>query len=65
MSEGQGPADERAPTRGDAEFRAVVERYDDRPDQCTIFPAAASDDERMVTWVTAQGDSFVDLENLE
>jgi hypothetical protein len=44
------------------ELRAVVERYEDAPDQCTIFPTGLDDHERMATWVSAREPSFVELE---
>jgi hypothetical protein len=38
----------------------VIE-YDDRPDECTLFPrSVATRDERMTVWLTARGDAFVD-----
>lgn len=43
------------------ELRSTVERYDDAPDQCTIYPSDLDDHERMATWITASGPSFVDL----
>lgn len=43
------------------ELRAVVERYDDAPDECTIYPAGLDDHERMATWVSAREPAFVDL----
>ena len=39
---------------------AVVERYRDEPDQCTIFPADANDEERLTTWITAKSPYYVD-----
>jgi len=43
--------------------RAIVEVYDDRPPECTLFPVAVSDqDERLSSWITARGDAFVPLE---
>jgi len=45
----------------DGGFRAVVERYQDAENQCTIFPADAGVDERTTTWITAKSPSFVDL----
>ena len=44
------------------ELRAVVERYEDAPDQCTIFPTGLDDYERMATWISAREPSFVELE---
>lgn len=46
-----------------AELRAIVETYDDAPDQCTIYPAESSPHERMATWITAAEPAFVDLED--
>lgn len=51
--------DDRTHRRADPEFRAVVERYDDEPDQCTIFPV--DEDDRESTWITAEAPGFVDL----
>lgn len=43
------------------EVRAIVESYDNRPDQCTLYPVTVSeDDERLTTWITAESGSFVD-----
>jgi len=42
-------------------LRAVVERYEDAPNQCTIYPEESDDHERMATWITAQEPAFVDL----
>jgi hypothetical protein len=43
------------------QFRAIVERYEHAPNQCTIFPADASDDEHRTAWVTAAEPGFVHL----
>lgn len=45
----------------DGEFRAIVERYQNAENQCTIFPADADESERTTTWITAKSPSFVDL----
>jgi hypothetical protein len=42
-------------------FRAILERYENAPDQCTIFPAGRDPSERVTTWITAEAPSFVDL----
>ncbi|WP_123533284.1 DUF7511 domain-containing protein [Halosimplex salinum] len=55
---GQWQSDREAPTW---ELRAVVERYDDEPDQCTIYPAGVDDHTRMATWISATEPSFVEL----
>jgi len=49
--------------RGDSgeSLHAVVERYEDAPNQCTIYPEETDEHERMATWITAQEPGFVDL----
>lgn len=40
-----------------------VERYDDAPDECTIFPRVPSEDlPRTTAWLTAQEGSYLSLE---
>ena len=39
-------------------LESIVERYDDRPDECTIFDP---DRNRTSTWITAKEGSYVDL----
>jgi hypothetical protein len=39
---------------------AVVE-LDRGPDRCTIYPVEAPESELVTNWITATGDSFVDL----
>jgi len=43
------------------ELRAVVERYDDAPDECTIYPAGVDEHKRMATWISATEPAFVEL----
>ncbi|MFC7239045.1 hypothetical protein ACFQS4_12555 [Saliphagus sp. GCM10025317] len=49
-------------------YTAIIVRYDDRPDRCTIAPreASAAEDgfDTMTTWLTANADVFVDLEEM-
>jgi hypothetical protein len=47
------------PPRG--RVRAVVERYRDEPNQCTIFPEVIEEDERLTVWITAEEPWYVDL----
>jgi len=47
----------------DVVFCAVVEEYDDRPDQCTIYPRGSSGVDRMSTWISAREGSFLALED--
>lgn len=34
---------------------------DGQPDECAIFPREASDATLTTTWITAEGDAFVDV----
>ena len=45
-------------TTAGTEYRAIVERYDARPNRCTIFRAT---DEHAAAWVTADEATYVDL----
>lgn len=45
-------------------LQAIVEKYDNRPDQCTIFPSGSEGFERMSTWITAREGSYVDLQTM-
>jgi len=47
--------------RCEADYRAVVERYTDTTDQCTIFPTDTAGDEQTTRWITALEPHFVDL----
>ncbi|MHB9286530.1 hypothetical protein ACKVMT_05765 [Halobacteriales archaeon Cl-PHB] len=50
-------------TNDDAVFCAVVEEYEDRADQCTIYPRGCSGVDRMSTWISAREGSFLALED--
>lgn len=43
-----------------AGVRAIIERYQNEPDQCTIFPEDADDEQRLTTWITAKEPFYVD-----
>lgn len=45
-------------------YRAVVEEYDNRSNQCTIYPRETAGVERMSTWITAREGSYVALEEM-
>ncbi|MFC4552678.1 MULTISPECIES: DUF7511 domain-containing protein [Halorussus] len=45
-----------------AELRSVVVNYEDRPDRRTVYPEGLPTVERMSTWLTADDDAFVDLD---
>ncbi|QGA82406.1 Uncharacterized protein LC1Hm_1352 [Halomicrobium sp. LC1Hm] len=44
-------------TTAGTEYRAIVERYDARPNRCTIFRAT----DEHAAWVTADEATYVDL----
>jgi hypothetical protein len=46
------------------QYDAVVVAYDDSPDECTIFPADATDEELVTTWMTAEAGSYVSLDEM-
>jgi hypothetical protein len=39
-----------------------VERRHQQPNLCTIYQENATETEKMTRWITAKGESFVDLE---
>lgn len=53
------PAEDSTPT-----LRVKFVRHDDLPDRCTVYPAEAKPDERMVTWLSADADAFVGAEEM-
>jgi hypothetical protein len=42
----------------------TVVEYDDAPDECTVYPLHADDEERLTTWISAKEDSFVGLDEM-
>lgn len=44
------------------ELRSVVVNYERRPDRRTVYPVGLPDLERMSTWLTADDDAFVNLD---
>lgn len=57
-STGRNDPDEQDVSGG---YRAIVERYQNASNQCTIFPADADRTEQMTAWITAKSPSYVDL----
>jgi hypothetical protein len=45
-------------------YAAVVVPSDDEPDECTVFPVEASDEELVTTWISAAEGSFVSLDEM-
>ena len=48
-------------TPPDAQCHAIIEERDDRPDVCTVYSTAAGDSVT-TTWISAESDSYVSLE---
>ena len=49
------------PNHPATDLRAVVVKYDDRPDRCTICPRHLSRDQLTTAWLTADASAFWDL----
>jgi hypothetical protein len=58
----QRPADQSAQSDSAPDLASAVERYEDAPDECTIYPVGVSEDELVTTWITAREEHFVALE---
>lgn len=43
-------------------LNAVLVRYVDTPDRVTVYPEGLDDIDRMSTWLTADADAFVPLD---
>ncbi|SEV82063.1 DUF7511 domain-containing protein [Natrinema salifodinae] len=43
------------------DLEAIVVRYEDRADRCTITPRECSEAEQLTTWLSADAAAFVDL----
>lgn len=57
------PIDGRAdPSIEDLEI--IVVRYEGRPDRCTVLPRNCPEAERVTTWLSADVDALVDLEEM-
>jgi len=46
---------------GTQRYRAIVDRYQSRPNQCTIFLSEGQEGELTSTWITAHEGSYVSL----
>jgi hypothetical protein len=46
------------------ELSSVVVEYDGKSDRCTIYPTEATRLERMASWMTADADAFVPLDEM-
>lgn len=43
------------------QIESIIERYNERPDQCTIFDPQGHDTNGYSAWITAKEGSYVDL----
>ena len=63
-----GSGDGRQPTDADRGDRPVLAAeivvFDHRPAKCTVFPADATEIERLTQWMTAEEGSFVGLDEM-
>jgi hypothetical protein len=57
------PASERSRRRSFA-LHGVVVRNEHRTDRCTIYPRGRSHHERLETWLSADLDAFVSLQEM-
>lgn len=48
---------------GGDQLVATVVTYDDAPDECTLYPLDATEQELLTCWLSAETDSFVALED--
>ena len=63
-AEHDDPADDAETAWRIRAYVARIESYDDAPDECTVYPLYADEDERLTTWVSAKEESFVELETM-
>lgn len=64
MNENDSAGGAIVPDDQDDQWVATVVQYEKVPDECTIHPINASDEELMTCWVTAREGSFVALEEI-
>lgn len=46
------------------ELESVVVEYETRTDRCTVYPRERTEEETLTTWLTADVDAFVSLEEM-
>ncbi|WP_266079140.1 DUF7511 domain-containing protein [Haladaptatus caseinilyticus] len=46
------------------ELSSIVVEYDGKPNRCTIYPTEATRLQRMASWMTADADAFVALDEM-
>ncbi|WP_408957897.1 hypothetical protein [Natrinema sp. 74] len=45
------------------DLESVVVRYENRANRCTVVPRECSETDLVTTWLSADADAFVDLED--
>jgi hypothetical protein len=61
MNSQESRSEAAVPEQPRIDIGSEIIEYDDRPDECTLFPrSVGTRDERMTVWLTARGDAFVD-----
>lgn len=63
MDDEEQPAGSIFAVPDEGQFVATVVQYDKVPDECTIHPLDATDEELMTCWVSALEGSFVSIED--
>lgn len=52
------------PGADSTDLESIVVRYENRTDRCTITPRECTDADRLTTWLSADIDAFVALEEM-
>ena len=55
------PSTDDTPAAPDAQCHAIIDERDDQPTVCTLYSTAAGDSVT-TTWISAEGGSYVSLE---
>lgn len=61
VDDGERSREPRPSTGSDDGLVAIVIQSDEEPDECTIYPLEATDEELVTCWLTAHEGSFVSL----
>lgn len=61
-----GPSEQRQESGADEPPRlaCTLVRYDGEPDRVTVYPPDASSIDRMATWLSADADAYLDVEQM-
>lgn len=47
---------------GPVALESIIERYEDQPNECTIYRSDLPEGRRLSTWISAKEGSYVDLQ---